>query len=392
MKSVLITLAVLIALSGLAYANQKPAIVMDDSYSTKEGMKITLILNGHDPDGDPFVYSATRMPRGAVFDGRTFTWTPDFDQQGNYNIRFTATDNHGASSSKTIKIIVLDENHAPVINSLYPYEGRTVEFQESSSRRFTVEAVDPDDDTLRYAWSIDGKTKGRSSSFLYESDYEDAGQHTLALTVSDGKIEKKVFWNIIIRDYNRAPRFTKNKINIEGEEGKLVKFTANAKDDDKDMIIFTSSNLPRGAGLDSGNGEFTWIPDINQRGYYEVVVRARDDKGGNDWITFFLHITNSSRLEELDRAQRSTDTTITPRGVISGSGVVPGSGVVTQNTRSTDTVIVASSYYGTSDYFYDYNDRNVGNVVETQSNSGAQSGLAVVSVLSFLPFAALLFI
>jgi hypothetical protein len=67
----------------------------------------------YDPDGDSVTVSASaeNMPRGAVFDieSLTFSWTPDYDQAGTYyDIKFTATDEHGAVSEIYVDITVID--------------------------------------------------------------------------------------------------------------------------------------------------------------------------------------------------------------------------------------------------------------------------------------------
>ncbi len=394
-RSITFALLALLVLASASHANQRPVLIHEDSFTIKEEMRLTFSVNGNDPDGDPLTFSATNLPRGASFEGRTFTWTPDFDQDGTHRVRFTVTDNHGAYDSDTIPITVLDVNHGPVIDSVYPYEGRTVEFQEKSARRFTIEATDPDGDSLKYKWLIDGKTKGRSSSFLYDPDYDDAGQHTLEASVSDGKVEKSVTWSIIITDNNRAPRFTRNVIDLFAEEGKLLEFTANAKDDDKDAIVFTATKLPKGAGLDSATGKFTWIPDLNQRGYYEVAVKASDGKGGNAWRSFFITVTNSTLLERLDRAQRAADgnngdetITMTRTHVISGSSVShERTEEIPARNYNIDYTIPAGSSFS-----YSQETGTAGRVIEEGGSQYDATIIVVIVIIAFAVVAGLIFL
>jgi len=371
MRYRLVWLIVVLFVAGTAAANQAPTLIHDGDYRTDEGQLLTFSVNGNDPDGDALTFSATNLPRGATFEGRTFRWTPDMDQDGTYRVRFTVTDSHGAHDTDTITITVRAVNSFPVIESAYPYEGRTVEFEEGTSRRFTVKATDPDGDTLRYRWALDGRRVSSSTSFLYEPDYEDAGQRLLEVTVSDGDLEKHVLWNVIIADKNRAPRFTRNVIDYRIEEGKTLRFTANAEDPDDDLITFSSTSLPQGAGLDGATGTFTWTPDLRQRGYYEVVIKASDTKSGLAWRSFFITVGNSSALERLDRAQRqtnqntgSTTTTDTSflRGVESSGGVSHERSAISQT--SPPPYVVPDVPERTVSY--DIEQRTVGTIIDNE--------------------------
>lgn len=59
-----------------------------------ETLEFTVIVV--DPDLDVLTYSANNIPLGAIFNPITqfFTWTPTFEQEGNYSdIEFAVTDN-----------------------------------------------------------------------------------------------------------------------------------------------------------------------------------------------------------------------------------------------------------------------------------------------------------
>ena len=77
---------------------------------TSEQHQLQFTLTATDPDGDAVIYApATPLPQGAEFDvsnGR-FTWTPSYDQAGDYTLGFTATDPSGLSDSLSVHVTCL---------------------------------------------------------------------------------------------------------------------------------------------------------------------------------------------------------------------------------------------------------------------------------------------
>ncbi|MGE5550457.1 MAG: discoidin domain-containing protein [Bacteroidota bacterium] len=55
---------------------------------------IQFSLAADDPNGDTLTYSADHLPDGAAFDqaAGVFSWTPDYNQAGTYNVYFTVSD------------------------------------------------------------------------------------------------------------------------------------------------------------------------------------------------------------------------------------------------------------------------------------------------------------
>jgi mono/diheme cytochrome c family protein len=100
-----------------------PVLSAVNNKSVLAGSTLSFTVSATDPDGDDITYTAdgtvgpnanpfaTNPP--AVFDmsGRSFSWTPQSAQAGNYSVRFTATDNStdALSDSETITITVQDQ-------------------------------------------------------------------------------------------------------------------------------------------------------------------------------------------------------------------------------------------------------------------------------------------
>jgi hypothetical protein len=87
-------------------------------YSIKQGQTVNFTVTAVDPDttNDQVTLSAS-LPAGATLApsnpivgvktvSGTFEWTPNFTQEGVFNVTFSASDNRGASSNRTVSITV----------------------------------------------------------------------------------------------------------------------------------------------------------------------------------------------------------------------------------------------------------------------------------------------
>lgn len=140
--------------------NNAPVLNPIGNQTVNEGQTLQFTLSATDPDGNNLTYSAANLPPGASFDPQTatFTWTPGFNQAGNYpNVEFTVTDDGDPMELdvELITITVGDINRAPVFDAV-----GTQEVVEGAPLTFTVSATDPDNDAL--VLSINGLLDGAS--------------------------------------------------------------------------------------------------------------------------------------------------------------------------------------------------------------------------------------
>ncbi|MBC7086350.1 MAG: PGF-pre-PGF domain-containing protein [Methanomethylovorans sp.] len=84
-----------------------PVLADIDNKTVSIYSPLSFTISAIDPDGDPIVYSATGIPRGATFSTTTgaFSWTPGSGSEGTYFITFTA-ESKGLIDSKTVTITV----------------------------------------------------------------------------------------------------------------------------------------------------------------------------------------------------------------------------------------------------------------------------------------------
>lgn len=86
-------------------SNQAPVLAAIGDKSTNEGTSLDFTLSATDADGDPLVFSATGLPRGASLVNGVFRWTPNYDQAGSYPATFTVSDGE-LTDSEQITIVV----------------------------------------------------------------------------------------------------------------------------------------------------------------------------------------------------------------------------------------------------------------------------------------------
>ena len=86
------------AIVNVINTNQSPKLVPLLPQYGRENALLQFTAAGGDPDGEPVVRTVTNLPAGAHFNASTglVTWTPSFDQSGNYTIIFGLQDPHGS--------------------------------------------------------------------------------------------------------------------------------------------------------------------------------------------------------------------------------------------------------------------------------------------------------
>ncbi len=155
--------------------------------TVKEGETVELKPKAEDPDGDKLSFSF-----GKPLDEKG-TWVTEIGDAGNYCVEVSVSDGK-VTVTDTVKIVVQALNHAPVIE---PIGDITVKEGELVS--IEVKASDEDGDKLTYTFS------GWMESSTYTTNYNDAGEHTVTVEVSDGKASVSEDVTVTVEDVNRPP-------------------------------------------------------------------------------------------------------------------------------------------------------------------------------------------
>ncbi len=91
--------------------NHAPVIDSAGPFTISEGQTLEFSINAYDPDGDDITISADNLPEGAEFEEDTFSWTPSYNQSGNYTVTFTASD--GSLNSTMNVTITVEDVYVP---------------------------------------------------------------------------------------------------------------------------------------------------------------------------------------------------------------------------------------------------------------------------------------
>ena len=168
--------------------NRAPLLSGIPPVGGQENRLLQFTLIGTDPDGDPVIYAPVgALPAGSFFDQASglFEWTPNFDQAGDYTLRFTATDPGGLKDTLPVQVSVADVNRPPV--PVFTNHQATL----GETLRFTVRGTDPDsNETLRFATR--GLPQGATldavtGAFVWTPGPGQAGDYLVIVSITDGK-------------------------------------------------------------------------------------------------------------------------------------------------------------------------------------------------------------
>jgi hypothetical protein len=197
--------------NGMIKINDPPVLTPINNRTVNEGEPLSFNLAATDLNGDTLSYSASNMPSGATFNlaTNTFVWTPTFFQSGTYpDVRFEVTDGDLAVF-ENITLTVINVNRPPTFTAI-PSNGSV--FNETDIIYISTNAMDLDNDTLSYSIKIDNTQVSTSSSYNWTTNYTDAGNHEINISVSDGT--EMVSKRISVYINNASPRYDVNEDGI----------------------------------------------------------------------------------------------------------------------------------------------------------------------------------
>jgi len=183
------------------------------------------------------------------------TWQTSIGDAGEYTIIITASDGKD-SVSQGVKVIIHSVNDAPVIDGpaeIAVDEGETVVLD------FTI--TDPNRDEVEVAYS------GWMHSNTYETTFDDAGEHSVTITASDGMKQSSAEVKVTVNNVNRVP-VIEGIDDITVTEGDAVDADVVASDPDRDAVVYTFSEPL------NENGE--WQTEDGDAGVYDIIVTVSD--------------------------------------------------------------------------------------------------------------------
>jgi hypothetical protein len=134
------------------------------------------------------------LDNAAVHTGAAWTYTPGFDAAGEHTVLAKIDRGEAPEQRRTWKVRVADVNRAPVLSKVSPDPKAPIDAKVGDNVVLKADATDADGgDRLSYRWSVDGKPSGTDAPQL---TLQVASNHTVGLTVSDGKDDTQATWQI----------------------------------------------------------------------------------------------------------------------------------------------------------------------------------------------------
>ncbi len=305
------------------YTNNPPQIEVKNKHTVKEGSTLKFTVEAIDPDNHSVqITNETPLPDNASFDGHIFTWTPSYDfvstTEGSKNVTvtFKATDEYGASTTKTVTITVNNVNRAPIL-MVTP---ESVTIYEGNSTTINVSATDPDGDNVTVYWSsnelgvTDKPLTGDNWTYYFDYDFVTHPDKSRNITVTFKAVDNYDRYTtktvvITVKDVNRATVVngseytTDNNVNrapaikeideVEPEqklnvtsvtinESETIKLKIMASDPDNDSLTLTWScpklhvSNSKENITDLGNNSWTWSYDNLSKETYHIEFTVSD--------------------------------------------------------------------------------------------------------------------
>lgn len=169
--------------------NRVPIVEDINDITVEETEAITIDVAAEDADGDDLTY---RYSEPFNEDGE---WQTAFGDTGTYEAYVVVSDGTAVTRSE-FTVTVQQKNTAPSLEFIEP-----ITVDEGEEITLPINAFDREGDDLEV--TIEGFMDSRT----YTTTYEDAGQHNVTVTVSDGELSTSQTVEITVNNVNRPPVF-----------------------------------------------------------------------------------------------------------------------------------------------------------------------------------------
>jgi hypothetical protein len=347
------------------HVNRAPIVEPLKPQSIGENLQLQFSVISSDPDKEDeakTTLTSSELPIGATFEAATglVTWTPTYEQSGEYSVTFTIADLTGLNASQTTTINVNHVNRAPVLTAV---GAQTT--NENVPLSFTLVATDEDkEDEGKLKFSSANLPQGStldavSGVFAWTPTFLQAGSFKLDVKVTDlGELSATQPIEITVTNVNRTPIL--NPIQ-DGSvfENSVIAFSVSGTDEDSDdELAYSIDNLPDGAKFDKKSGAFSWTPDYNQAGEYNLIASLSD---GNEKATapFKIIVENVNRRPEIDKGG-SVTITIGETATLSFSGSDPDDDAI---AFSSDNLPDGATINANGEFSWKPDENQIGSIV-----------------------------
>ncbi|MBT4332350.1 MAG: PKD domain-containing protein, partial [Candidatus Cloacimonetes bacterium] len=266
------------------FESDQPIVVVDIQpapgiVTINETETINFQIDAYDPDGEPLIY-LWKLDGIEVSTTELYDFETDINSAGEYLITHDVTDNFGENALYfEWEVTVLETDQNIVVESIQPDPGN-ITILENELIEFSVNAYDPDGNTLEYNWQLDGTQVSVNAYYDFLPDFNSAGVYEITLDITDNFVTDNSIsfsWNVTVIDVDQeiiVVELIPNVTTIALNEGESVAFSINAFDPDgNDLTYSWDLDGAQVSILDS----YEFIAAVGSNGSYLLTLNVNDN-------------------------------------------------------------------------------------------------------------------
>ena len=272
--------------------NRLPEIITENIPQAAENKRFLQEIVAKDADGEKLEYKLKKAPKGLAITGNKITWTPTFEQAGNYSIEVWVNDPFD-SVMKSYGIDVTNTNRAPSYAGKPSYAG-----EENDAIEIPLRAKDADKDTLAFTLvsGPEGLNISEQGMINWLPSYEQAGDYDVDFAISDGDLSVDHSIKLAVKPVNRPPSVTTETL-AGAKEDQPYSAVILGEDPDKEdarSLSFSLRGAPKGMVI-SPAGEIEWVPSFDMAGEQSFTVVITDGKTSSK-KPLTIEVENTNRV------------------------------------------------------------------------------------------------
>ncbi|MBT5421112.1 MAG: PKD domain-containing protein, partial [Candidatus Cloacimonetes bacterium] len=248
-----------------------------------EAETINFSISAYDPGGNTLSYS-WKLDNIEVGTSSLFDFITNYTSAGTYEVSLNVNEAGGGELNYLWNITVNDVDQNIVINEILPSAGGNVTINELESIAFSIDAYDPDGNTLFYNWQLDGTSVSTTDSYNFTTDYSSGGSYVVTLNVTDNFSDNTInyTWNVTVNDVDQ--NIVINEIlpsaggNVTINELESIAFSIDAYDPDGNTLVY---NWQLDGTSVSTTDSYNFTTDYSSAGSYVVTLNVTDNFSDN---------------------------------------------------------------------------------------------------------------
>jgi hypothetical protein len=283
--------------------------------SVAEGGHLVVDIAAANPDDEPIDFTHSALSANMSFSNlgngqATLTFDPDYDQAGTYPITLTAFDGI-ETVSRNFSITVTNTNRPPVVSDIpdqtVPEGGA---FAAIDLSLFVDDPDVPIDDHIDWTYSGNSQLSvsivgDLATVTIPHGDWY--GEETITFTATDLWAASDADEAVLTVYPTNDPPVVDPVDDLEVHEGNTAGFVVSAVDIDGTIPSLSASlspsgDLPPGALFEDnldGTGTFSWTPDGDQSGIYDIRFTAEDDSEATGYTDMTITVNDDATPPQL---------------------------------------------------------------------------------------------